>query len=165
MEIITWLKPTKKPNHTNNSGINYDEIWEFYPEFFDKCSELLTNGNDKTKIFVSSILEFLEDWDILTWKQFYAIFKSHVSFLEYQKCIVDGTYCGRISKSEQLIARGKVQFICSDMFSSIPNNDRSMDILYERIFGDCPRFEEEEELGLVRSYSKTGERMFLLPLD
>jgi len=162
--IITWLKPTKKPNHLNNSGINYDEIWEFYPEFFDKCSELLTNGSDKTKVFVSSILEFLQDWNVLTWKQFYSIFKSHTSYLEYQRCIVDGTYSGKINSQERLIARGNVQFICSDMLSGIPTSDRNMDIFHKRIFGDYPQFEEEEE-GLVRSYSKTGERIFLLPLD
>lgn len=164
MDIITWIKPTKKPTHLNNSGINYDEIWEFYPEFFDKCSELITKGNEKTKSFVNSILEFLEDWNVLTWKQFNSIFKSHTSFTEYQKHIENGTYSIKINQSERLIARGNVQFICTDMYSGIPDNDRNMDRLHEKIFGNCPMFQEEED-GYVKSYSKNGERIFLLPTE
>lgn len=163
MNIITWIKPTKKPTHLNNSGINYDEIWEFYPEFFDKCFELLTKGSDKTKSFINSILEFLEDWDILTWKQFNSVFKSHLSFTEYQKHISNGTYSVNINSSERLIARGTVQFICADMYSEIPNTDQNMDRLHEKIFGNSLMFQEEEE-GYVKSY-KNGERIFLLPTE
>lgn len=155
----------KKPLPTSSSGINYDELWEFYPHFFDKCSDILSKKySDKSKKYVLSVLDFLEDWDILTWSQFYSVIKIHETYLDYVDHCQDGTYSCEFG-DDVLISRKSIQFLVPRTHSQRCITDREIDMLHYQVFGQFPRFEECEEYGLELSYDKTGNRIFLLPTD
>lgn len=166
MSIITWIKPTNKPSsNISSSGVNYDELWEFYPEFFDECSKIISgNYPEKSKLFINSILEFLEDWGNITWKQFHSVFKIHEKYEDFKKHLQEGTYCRKINNSEFLLSRGSVSFL-SPYSSKIPSTDKELDSLYKVIFRESPRFYECEEEGLVLGYDKSGKRVFYLPTE
>lgn len=155
----------KKPIPTSSSGLNYDELWEFYPHFFDKCSDILSKKYpDKTRHYVRFILEFLEDWGVLTWGQFYSVIKIHETYLDFKTHCDDGTYKCEFG-DDVLVSRKSVQFLAPKSNKIHCNTDQDIDMLHKRIFGEYPRFEECEEYGMELSYNSSGDRIFLFPCD
>jgi hypothetical protein len=150
----------KKPTIHNSSGLNYEELWEFYPEFFDKCSKICLGGAWKgfAVNLVKNVLEYLEDWDSISWKQFTSV----MTMQPYRnKGISYGTKYCELNKDEWLYVRDEVMVI-SPKQDKIPTTDYQIDTLYKRIFNKQPIFYEECEKGMTRSYDKYGKRIFLL---
>lgn len=139
------------PNPHKSSGINYDELWEYFPIFFDKCSKFATNS------FVKSTLEHLEDWDSISWKQFAIIMTLSKKKFNENDCW--GTLNCKLDAENWFYNRGNLFIICKEV-DKTPCTDYQFDKLYIQIYNSPPRFYEEEEYGKVRTYDKQGRRLF-----
>lgn len=159
-KIITWVKPQRKPNPAFDSGINYDEIWEFYPEFFDKCSNVLSGKSEKSKEWINSLLEFLQDWDSLTWNQFASVFKpwgKNWSEIGQNDIIVfSGEYIMVFDK--KIVQRSNQK--TKKPYFFIPKTDRELDELYKKVYKIEPRFWQIEQKGYLMRYNRDGKREF-----
>jgi hypothetical protein len=161
MSIIT--RYLTKPNPKDDSGLNFHEVCEYYPEFWDTCDEVIFGNYPlRTQKFVMSVLEFLEDWTHISWKQFTSVMKIHSSYKDYENHLFEQTYARMLKNGEMLIQRGEVIVINSCMVNSIPKTDKAMDGLFEITFGSRPTFYEEER-GLCLEYTRSGNRIFTLP--
>lgn len=154
-------KPTlKKPNPAKNSGLNYDELWEFYPEFFDKCSLVCSGGAWKASAikYVKDLLEYLEDWDCISWRQFASVMTMEPV---KPKNVRWGTKFAYLSSDEFIFDRAGVIVTAPTTIEKIPTTDYQIDKLHNLLFGEPPSFYEEYERGMTRSYDKHGNRIFL----
>lgn len=158
-KIITWIKPVKKPNPAKDSGINYDEIWEFYPEFFDKCSTVLKGGSEKSKAWIKSILDFLQDWDSLTWAQFASVFKpfnKNWAIVGGDVIVFAGEYVMVFDKKiAERFNRKTARY-----YVWVPTTDRELDELYKKVYKVEPRFWQVEQKGYRLTYNQSGKRVF-----
>ncbi len=152
-----------KPNPHKNSGLNYEELWEFYPSFFDKCSEILSGGKwSRASVqYVKDVLEYLEDWDCISWKQFSSIMTMQSKRFVGEKF---GTKFVEIGNDEWLYRRNDI-IVTSPKIDKVPTTDYQIDKLHELIFQTTPYFYEECEQGMVRSYNKFGQRIWLYPTN
>lgn len=146
----------KRPHPDFSSGLNYDELWEFYPCFFDKCSSICSGGkySESNVKFVKDILEYLEDWDSISWQQFCIV------LIIGMKHKYD-TYSISLDYGYQLLYRnGECIIIQSNQIQKIPTTDFQFDRTYQTVYGKPLYFDKEERYGLTRSYTKFGERIF-----
>ncbi len=155
----------KLPTEHNSSGINYDELWEYFPEFFDHCSEVLkSNTKESFKSFINSVLEYLEDYDFITWAQFKSVLKIHKSYEDHIKHKHSDSL-NKYNFSSGTMYFDKQNSICGTRTNNFKgHSQKDLDDFHRKIFGE-PRFYECEEEGMVLSYDKKGSRIFLLPID
>lgn len=173
-EGFNWPYPSKVSSRTR-SWITIDEIDNEFPEFVDKLADIVFDDRypNNMKDYARSILEFLDDWKWVSWKQFDAIIRitsfKKDGFKHYHK---NGDLT--IVKYGELVTIRKniVSFTYRPedpdyIFSNISNrsrvSDKQMDNLHKRIFGTRPIFEEEYNDGCEVNYREDGSRYFSMP--
>jgi len=164
-KIITRLKPVRKPNPHWDSGINYDEIWEFYPNFFEICSKLNKGSDSQTKKWVSDVLDFLNDWDSLTWPQFASIYScaEPSKFKNWYKLDNNDVL---IKYPEYLLITNRDNVLRTNpknksTYYWIPKTDKDKDELYKQVYKQNPRFWQVENQNMSVQYDLVGNRIFV----
>lgn len=154
--------PQVKPTPQNSAGLTFWELSKFYLEFFDKCDEIIFNNNypAETKKYATGILEFLNDHKHITWKQFTSIICVHEHFKNYNKYVHNGTYCRTLLCGDTIVKRKDIVIISPTKNFTIPATDKSMDSLYQKVYGERPKFWQCEK-GLEVAYDSGGNRVFL----
>jgi hypothetical protein len=166
-----WVLYKEAPSSRRNSWITFDQICKEYPEFIDKLCDIVTCPQypSKAREFARSIMDYVLLWKFVSWKQFDSIMLTLPSYEEYKKSLIGKTQLVNYGRTTS-IRRGIVSFTYisrADLFFNFSDlqTDKGIDKLSTLIFGEPPRFEEEEIDGLVRSYTRNGDRIFLLPTD
>jgi len=168
------IEPKKKKSSRRKSWVTLDQIEDEYPEFTKKIADILfatdENGDDKyydkAQNYARSILEFLEDWDFISWKQYDSLMairpngKYPYVYMEKVKIYGEHYYIN--------IAKDKLHFTVPNItIQEVEKNigsgtDKEMDSFYKKIFGEQPYFSENLE-GFTTEYRDDGSRYFTLP--
>ena len=152
------VAPLVKPLEQSSSGLNYEELWEFFPEFFDHVSDvLLSDTKECFKGYIRTVLEHLENWDHITWKQFKGVLKIHSVYENFLRHKSGDLFTFNFSSGRMIFDKRNSIFSDSSL-----TTEEELDMMSMSIFGNVPMY-EEEELGYERSYSN-GKRVFLLPV-
>lgn len=157
---------TKSPFYDRESSrkssyITIEQIDRECPEIINKFADILFDKdyNEYAKEFARILLEFLSDWDYLTWKQFDSLLRISKNYFEYQRKMKEGMFYGNIG-GKAFISRNGSCIITDKPFNI--STDKKMDYWQEKIFGSRPVFPEELD-GQTLAYARNGKRMFLLP--
>lgn len=174
--IVTKLE-YKEPSRLK-SWISIDQIENDMDGviFMNKVGDVLfTNKyNEKSKEFARSILDFLIGWEFITWKQYDSLMAireegKKVPVVMTRDKDKKGYYYINEGSNYINVKNSKLSFtvrtgvIQADSILgfeiSSAKTDRDFDRIYEKIFGEAPCFEENEE-GYDTSYDKEGQRYF-----
>lgn len=157
--IITNLPYVKSSRQ--RSWITLEQIDKEYPEIIIKLSEILFTDKygDSFKKFARDVIDFLVDWEYLSWKQFDSVVRICKNYTDYINKIKSGTFVNKICNKYYYIRGGA--FVVLDKYINI-KTDKQIDILQEKIFGHRTLFPEELD-GMELSYNRNGQRIFLLP--
>ena len=164
-----WFPINEACSSRLNSWITLNQITQEFPEFFEKIEDIFTQDapaySEKAKSFAYSIMEYLEKWNWLSWKQFDSI----ICMCDTYQAFLEGKQSGYYSYGSIVACKTQgLSFVTKKSlvnFSKLENTDRYMDNLYKQIFGHKPMFYEEAEEGYTVDYDKDGKRVFLLPTD
>ena len=104
------------------------------------------------------MLDFLLDWDSISWKQFKSILRIAANREDWKR--KRGKVWTYQFGNEQLIFDADVSVLTNSPFYD--NTQRDLDRLHYTVFGEAPRFNECEEMGMTLAYDKNGNRIFLL---
>lgn len=176
------LPPYKKPSRLK-SWITLEQI-EKEEEgriFLNKIGDILFTDKYRENAvkYARSILDFLVDWDYITWKQYdslMAITKdgewSPTVMTRNKNKAREGYYYVNTAKDYINVKSKSLSFtvtanaISSDSLlgSQIRHakTDKDFDDVYKKIFGERPRFEEEMD-GETVCYRRDGSRYFAWP--
>ena len=163
----------EKKSSRKKSWITLNQIMDEYPEFWDKLLDILFSKGDeqywhKSIDYAKSILDFICDWEWISWKQFDSIMMIVNNKEKYNQSYIDRNR--RMTRYKDMVAYkgNSVGFTFIDRDGELANlikyskTDKDIDKLHEKIFGHRPMF-EEEIAGYSISYREDGSRFFSLP--
>lgn len=173
MNNIILELPYKSPSRLK-SWITLEQIEVEHWEVMDKICDILFSGKyaENCQEFARNILQFLQDWDFISWKQFDSIMAinpkgkfPHVLMMKDKTKLTEGNYYINIA-SKKLKFTYVPDYTNSHLSYSLRymKTDKDMDNVYKQIFGHEPYFEENEE-GFQTYYDKDGGRFFGFPDD
>ena len=173
------IQPKPNKSTRSKSWVTLYQIETEYPEFIKKISDILFKKTgdrkdrdreysyySKARNYARSLLEFLEDWDFISWKQYDSLMairpngKYPYVYMERVKIYGEYHYTN--------IAKDKLHFTVPNMqVREVERNlgsgsDQELDRFYKKIFGEQPYFSENLE-GYKTEYSRDGSRFFSLP--
>ena len=174
------IEPVKHKSSRKKSWVTLEQIETEYPEFIRKIADILFKKEkgdrkdknrkfayyDKAQNYARSILEFLEDWDFISWKQYDSLMAIRPNgvypyvYMEKVKIYGEFHYTN--------VAKDKLHFTVPNMqVEEVKRNigngsDKEMDRFYKKIFGEQPYFSENFD-GYTTEYRNDGSRYFALP--
>ena len=168
-EDIFFLFREKKSTR-KVSWITLNQITKEYPDFFDKIEEIFIISNpcynDKSKKYATSIMEYIELFGFISWKQFDSIWDICRTYNDY----IEGKDKGYYIYGSVLSLRSKNVKLSINknyldnpfLFTGIKLTDKDLDRITSKLFGSRSLAEEDEE-GLALAYDNDGNRCWYLP--
>jgi hypothetical protein len=152
------------------SWITLNQITKEYPDFFDKIEEIFTISNpcynDRSKKYATSIMEYIELFGFISWKQFDSVWNICRTYNDYIEGKDKGYYTyGSVvslrSKNVKL-SLNKNYLNNQFLFTGKKLTDKDLDRISTQLFGSRCMAEEDEE-GLALTYDDDGNRCWSLP--
>jgi len=166
----TFLLFREKSSTRKVSWITLNQITKEYPDFFDKIEEIFTlsnpSYNDKSKKYATSIMEYIELFGFISWKQFDSIWSICRTYNDY----IEGKNKGHYNYGSILSLRSKNVNLTVNknyldnpfLFTGKKLTDKDLDRISTKLFGSRCMAEEDEE-GLALTYDEDGNRCWYLP--
>ena len=167
----------KERNSSRKVGwITLNQMSKEYPDFFDKIEEIFTisnpSYNDKAKKYATSIMEYIELFGFISWKQFDSVWNICRTYKEF----IEGKEKGYYSYGSVLSLRSEnvnltlnkdlvkiVYGTGNTLFETGKKlTDKDLDRISTKLFGNRALAPADEE-GLGLDYDDNGKRCWYLP--